>query len=65
MEYYAALGADRSKLIMGIPMYGQTFTLKERGNTQVGTDASGPGEPGEYTQQPGMLAYYEICDKGT
>ncbi|CAG7822539.1 unnamed protein product, partial [Allacma fusca] len=48
---------------MGIPMYGQSFVLKERGSTHVGTEANGPGEPGEYTQQPGMLAYYEICNK--
>lgn len=28
-----------------------------------GSAASGPGKPGEYTKQPGMLAYYEICKR--
>lgn len=57
-------GAKRSKLIVGVPFYGQTFTLEEkaRGNVGEGTLSRGPGKPGEFTRQPGMLAYYEICE---
>ncbi len=57
-------GADRSKLILGVPMYGQTFQLSNPGDTGYGSEASGPGMPGEFTNQPGMLAYYEICKRG-
>jgi hypothetical protein len=27
----------------------------------VGGEVEGPGEAGQWTRQPGMLAYYEIC----
>jgi hypothetical protein len=56
------MGANREKLLVGIPFYGQSYTLAST-NTMVGAPTSGPGNPGEYTQQPGMLAYYEVCDR--
>lgn len=57
-------GANPKKIIMGVPFYGQTFTLVESERSLVGegTPARGPGKAGEHTKQPGMLAYYEICD---
>jgi len=64
MNYYVSKGADRSKLIMGVPMYGQSFQLAHPADSSVGSEASGPGLPGEATQQPGMLAFYEICKRG-
>ncbi|XP_045475619.1 probable chitinase 10 [Harmonia axyridis] len=63
MEYLASKGAPRRKLLMGIPFYGQTFTLAQAGDYAQGAQSIGPGEPGEYTKQPGMLAYYEICNR--
>lgn len=65
MQLLVKNGATPEKLIMGIPFYGQTFTLTESFNSIVGEGipASGPGEPGEFTKQPGMLAYYEICQR--
>lgn len=58
-------GADPKKIIVGVPFYGQSFTLEESLAKLVGTNipARGPGKPGEFTKQPGMLAYYEICDR--
>ena len=64
MNYLASLGASRRKLLLGIPFYGQTFTLAKRDNNYgIGAASTGPGSPGEYTKQPGMLAYYEICNR--
>lgn len=63
MEYLVGKGAPRDKLLVGVPFYGQSFTLIKSNNHKVGTPTSGPGEPGEYTKQPGMLAYYEICNR--
>lgn len=64
-------GAPASKLIMGMPMYGQTFTLGTEsdspqtlsiGNEDTGLNApaSGGGEAGEYTRAKGFLSYYEV-----
>ncbi|XP_071446319.1 probable chitinase 10 [Hetaerina americana] len=63
LELLVSMGAARDKLIMGIPLYGQTFTLADPMQHGAGAPTVGNGKPGEYTQQPGMLAYYEICDK--
>lgn len=58
------LGADKEKLIVGVPFYGQTFMLSSSKAKQGFNSASdGPGEPGEVTNQPGMLAYNEICNR--
>ncbi|KAL2745938.1 putative chitinase 10 isoform X1 [Vespula maculifrons] len=63
MEYLVRLGADKSKLLIGIPLYGQAYHLSDTRRTGLGDPATGPGLPGEFTKQPGMLAYYEICDR--
>ncbi|XP_014602332.1 PREDICTED: probable chitinase 3 [Polistes canadensis] len=63
MEYLVRLGADKSKLLLGIPFYGQAYHLSDPHRTELGDPATGPGLPGEFTKQPGMLAYYEICDR--
>lgn len=64
MEYLVAHGAPREKLLVGVPFYGQTFSLARQDNKyDQGVPAAGPGEAGEYTKQPGMLAYYEICSR--
>lgn len=31
-------------------------------STAPGTGVNGPGREGFYTQMPGLLAYYEVCD---
>ncbi|XP_055372239.1 probable chitinase 10 [Condylostylus longicornis] len=65
MQLLVKSGAAPEKLIMGIPFYGQSYTLRSERSTLVGEGAAaeGPGEPGEFTKQPGMLAYYEICQR--
>lgn len=58
-------GADPRKIIVGVPFYGQSFTLAAKVTKLVGegVSARGPGKPGEFTKQPGMLAYYEVCER--
>ncbi|KAI5633063.1 glycosyl hydrolases family 18 domain-containing protein [Phthorimaea operculella] len=69
MHYWMQKGAPSSKLIMGIPLYGQAFTLENRvgsiGEFGMGLNlpAASGGEAGEYTRAKGFLAYYEICDR--
>jgi hypothetical protein len=64
MQHLVNLGAPRHKLLVGIPFYGQSFTLQSKTNNEPGAPSGGPGRPGKFTNQPGMLAYYEICDGG-
>lgn len=63
MEYLVSLGAPREKLLMGIPLYGQSFTLSQKTAHGINSPSRSAGEPGEYTKQPGMLSYYEICNR--
>uniref|UniRef100_A0A182QY58 chitinase n=1 Tax=Anopheles farauti TaxID=69004 RepID=A0A182QY58_9DIPT len=65
MQLLVKMGADKSKLIVGVPFYGQTFTLAQttRATPGEGSPTIGPGTAGDDTRQPGMLAYYEICQR--
>ncbi|XP_076756261.1 putative chitinase 10 [Xylocopa sonorina] len=63
LDYLVSLGAEKSKLLVGIPLYGQAYRLSSEDLTNLGDPATGPGTAGEFTKQPGMLAYYEICDR--
>ena len=47
--------------MMGIPFYGSGFQLVDPKNYGVGAPSKGASKPGEYTKEPGLLAYYEIC----
>ncbi len=61
MDYYVQKGADKSKLVMGIPTYGQAFTLSDPSNH--GLNAKGTkGQAGAFTRAAGFLAYHEVPD---
>ncbi len=63
MKYYKDQGADPNKLVMGIPMYGQAFSLADPSNNGINAKAPQRGLQGEFTRAAGFLAYYEICQK--
>merc|ERR1712062_781796 len=64
MHYWAEKGADKRKLMMGMPMYGQAFSLASAAANQgLNAPAPGRGQAGEFTRAGGFLAYYEICHK--
>ena len=54
---------DTRKIILGVPLFGLSYTLKYHNSTNVGAPISGPGLEGHYTKHRGTLAYYEICEK--
>ena len=63
IKYWMQKGASAKKLIMGMPLYGQSFTLSSASVNGLNAPALSAGQAGAFTRQPGFLAYYEICDK--
>ncbi|XP_065348578.1 chitinase-3-like protein 1 [Cloeon dipterum] len=61
VQNWIKLGADRTKLILGAPLYGQTYTLLNPSKTELGAAIKGPGSPGKWSRQAGVLIYNEIC----
>lgn len=63
IHYWLSQGAPKEKLIMGIPLYGRSFTLANAQENYVGAPANGPGTAGPYSREPGVLGYNEFCEK--
>lgn len=60
MDFYVQKGAYPCKLLVGIPLYANTFTLTNTDSTYFGAPVTGPGNPGSITRTPGYLTYYEV-----
>jgi len=60
INYWLELGADRKKIIMGMPMYGQSFSLADNAQNTLNSPTYGGGEAGEATRARGFLSYYEV-----
>lgn len=58
-KQWVARGAPKSKIIIGLPTYGRSFTLTSSKNG-INSPASG-GRAGPFTKAGGTLGYYEIC----
>ncbi|XP_046598340.1 acidic mammalian chitinase-like isoform X2 [Neodiprion lecontei] len=63
VHYWLEQGASAEKLLLGTAFYGRTFTLANSSETTPGSPATGVGEAGTYTQESGVLSYYEILGK--
>lgn len=61
VNYWLQKGAAPEKIVVGIPTYGQSFTLANAQNHGFNAPSSGAGQAGQFTQSGGTLAYYEIC----
>lgn len=62
LENFLSLGANPSKMSLGIRSFANTYSLKYSSEHGYLSPANGPGAPGKYTHRPGTLAFYEICD---
>jgi chitinase len=60
VSFWISQGASPSKLNMGIPLYGQSWTLTSS-TVSPPAPANGAGIAGPYTAQSGYLGYNEIC----
>ena len=53
-------GAPREKLIIGLGLYGRSFTLASASSYGVGASAPQGGIAGTFTRESGFLSYYEV-----
>jgi len=63
VNYWLENGAPASKLILGIPIYGQGFILANPENHGLYATSYVGIDPGPYTGQSGFWGYNEICEK--
>lgn len=63
VEFWLSQGVPSDKIVISIPFYGNTYTLKDSEENQVGAPSTDAGRPGPFTDKPGFLAYNEICHK--
>ncbi|XP_046534129.1 chitotriosidase-1 isoform X2 [Equus quagga] len=61
VQHWLQKGTPANKLILGMPTYGRSFSLASSSDTGVGAPVTGPGTPGPFTREGGLLAYYEVC----
>ncbi|XP_064482748.1 endochitinase-like [Ornithodoros turicata] len=64
LALWAERGAPKHKLIVGVPLYGRTYTLGSKDNHGLRAPVAkwlGGGSPGEYTNETGFHAFFEVC----
>ncbi|CAK9808299.1 Acidic mammalian chitinase [Anthophora plagiata] len=61
VRYWLSQGAPANKIVVGIPFYGITFTLKDANNHGLHAKTTGPGKAGPYTNEAGSIGYNELC----
>ena len=61
----SSLGFSKSKLVLGIPFYGRGWLLEDVESTALGAPAVSRVYLGNHTREPGIWAFYEICQKIT
>lgn len=59
IDHLIRMGAPPSKLVLGVPFYGRTFTSSGSGNFNDVTNGSFDGP---YSRQKGFMGYNEICE---
>jgi len=63
VHYLLSLGAEKKKMVVGMPFYGNTFQLRDLNDTGLDAPSMGPGKPGRFSRTGGFLPYYEICER--
>lgn len=58
--HWLDVGANRSKIILGLAAYGRSFQLANGNYHDLMARADGPGPAGPYSNTEGMLTYLEV-----
>lgn len=60
VKNWISKGAPAGSLVLGIGLYGHSYTLSSTSNTKLGAAISDAGNQGPYTQEAGSLSYLEV-----
>ncbi|XP_059488791.1 acidic mammalian chitinase-like [Neocloeon triangulifer] len=61
VQYWIKQGVDKMKIVLGVPLYGRSFTLKSATSNGLGAVTVGAGALGPWSQEAGLLMFSEIC----
>lgn len=62
MNYMLSNGVEPRKLVLGVAMYGRTFTLldESQGTDKLGAPTSDVAFSGPYSREEGFMGYNEV-----
>lgn len=63
MNYWLSKGCPANKIILGMPLYGRGFSLKDPKKNGLDVPVTGKSIAGQFTREPGMMGYNEVCMK--
>lgn len=61
VQYLIKNNCPKNKIILGIPAYGRSYTLKLTANNAINAQVTGLGNPGKYSRTKGFVGYNEVC----
>lgn len=60
VNYWIEKGFPARKIVLGLPIYGRSFTLKDPKQNGIGAPTRDGGQAGVWTRAKGFLGYYEV-----
>ena len=60
IHYYLELGAEKDKMVMGMPFYGRAWSLLNQQKVKLHDEAKGMSPAGPLSGQDGVLGYNEV-----
>ena len=62
INYWLELGAEKKKIVMGMPFYGRAWTLESTSEVKLHDDAKGMSPAGFISGEEGVLGYIEVIN---